>query len=214
VTQGIIDAIAIVLTIMVLSRIAGNNPLFRVAQYLFVGVSLGLAFVVAYHQVLRPAVGTMISGGTNGIMIYGIPLVLGILLLPRITRRQEFSWLANIPLSLVFGVGAALAVGGAIIGTLVPQILDTSNRPLTGNLPEIVGTLVLAVGTIITLSAFYYTVPQESPRSRVVALASMAGHWLLMIAFGFFFASAVQSYMSALTERLGFLLNWVRGITG
>jgi hypothetical protein len=214
VTQAIIDIIAIVLTIMVLSRIAGNNPLFRIAQYLFVGVSLGLAFVVAYHQVLRPAVGSMISGGANGIVLYGIPLLLGILLVPRITRRQEYSWLANIPLALVFGVGAALAVGGAVIGTLVPQILDTSNRPLTGGLGQIVGTLVLAVGTLVTLSAFYYTVPQGIPRSRVVDLAAVAGHWLLMIAFGFFFASAVQSYMSALTDRLGFLLNWVRGITG
>ncbi len=53
-TQTVIDSIAIVVTIMVLSRIFGNNPVFRVAQYLFVGISLGLAFVVAYHQVLRP----------------------------------------------------------------------------------------------------------------------------------------------------------------
>ena len=50
-----------------------------------------------------------------------------------ITRRQEFSWLANIPLALIFGVGAALAAGGAIAGTLAPQILDTSNRSLAGD---------------------------------------------------------------------------------
>jgi hypothetical protein len=47
-----------------------------------------------------------------------------------------------------------------------------------------------------------------------VTLAARSGHWLLMVAFGFFFASAVQSYMSALTERLGFLLTWIRGLTG
>ncbi|HJZ48221.1 MAG TPA: hypothetical protein VKE41_13675 [Roseiflexaceae bacterium] len=207
-TQQVIDIIAIVATIMVLSRIAGNNPLFRVAQYLFVGVSLGLAFVVAYHQVLRPAASGLISGGSNGAILYGTPLFLGLLLLPRITRRQEYSWLANIPLALVFGVGAALAVGGAIVGTLAPQILDTSNRPLAGEPLQIVGALVLAIGTVITLGAFYYTVPAESPRSRLVALVATAGHWLLMIAFGFFFASAVQSYLSALTERLGFLLRF------
>jgi hypothetical protein len=213
VTQAVIDIIAIALTIMVLSRIVGNNPLFRVAQYLFVGVSLGLAFVVAYQQVLRPAV-LAVSQGSSDAIIYGIPLGLGILLLPRITRRQEYSWLANIPLALVFGVGAALAVGGAIVGTLVPQILDTSSRPLTGDPFQIAGALVLAIGTVITLSAFYYTVPQESQRYKIVGLAAIAGHWLLMVAFGFFFASAVQSYMSALTERLGFLLSWIRGFTG
>jgi hypothetical protein len=212
-TPIVINAITIVLTIMVLSRIAGDNPLFRIAQYLFVGISLGLALVVAYHQVLTPMV-PMIAGSTNGAIIYGIPLVLGLLFLPRITRRQELSWLANIPLALVFGVGAALALGGAIIGTLMPQILDTSNRPLTGDRAQVAGALVLALGTVLTLGAFYYTAPAEGPRARVLAPIAAVGHWLLMIAFGFFFASAVQSYMSALTERLSPLIVWLRGLIG
>jgi hypothetical protein len=205
VTPFIVNIIAIVLTIMVLSRIVGDQPLFRLAQYLFVGVSLGLAFVVAYHQVLRPAV-LGIAGGSVGAPIrYGVPLLLGVLLLPRITRRQEFSWLANIPLALVFGVGAALAVGGAIIGTLLPQILDTA-RPLGGDPAALAGVVVLAIGTILTLSTFYYTVPRDRPAGGIVASAALAGHWLLMVAFGFFFASAVQTYLTALTERLSFVI--------
>jgi FtsH-binding integral membrane protein len=210
-TQGIIDVFAVILTVMVLSRIVGDNPLFRVAQYLFVGVSLGLAFVVAYHQVLRPAVGALFAGGPNAPTLYGVPLLLGLLLLPRITRRQEWSWLANIPLALVFGVGAALAVGGAIAGTLTPQILDTA-RPLTGGPAQVVGVVVLALGTVVTLSAFYYTVSRESSVGRAVGLAALGGHWLLMIAFGFFFASALQTYLSALTERLSFLMDWFRAL--
>jgi hypothetical protein len=208
VTQTVVSIIAIVLTIMVLSRIAGDNPLFRLAQYLFVGVSLGLAFVVVFHQVLRPAALT-IASSSDGAVVYGIPLALGLLLLPRITRRQEYSWLANIPLALIFGVGAALALGGAIIGTLVPQILDTSSRPLAGAIPDIVGTVVLALGTVLTLTTFYFTVPRESGGGRLLVGAAAAGHWLLMIAFGFFFASAVQSYLSALTDRLGFVLRFL-----
>jgi hypothetical protein len=212
-TPIVINGIAIVLTIMVLSRIAGDNPLFRIAQYLFVGVSLGLALVVAYHQVLTPMVRT-IGSSTDRAIMYGIPLVLGVLFLPRITRRQEISWLANIPLALIFGVGAALALGGAIIGTLMPQILDTSNRPLTGDGPQIAGAIVLALGTVLTLGSFYYTAPAEGPRARILAPIAAVGHWLLMIAFGFFFASAVQSYMSALIDRLGPLIVWVRGLIG
>lgn len=208
-TQAIVDLIAVILTIMVLSRIVGDNPLFRVAQYLFVGVSLGLAFVVAYHQVLRPAVNSLTSSGTNT-TLYGVPLLLGLLLLPRITRRQEYSWLANIPLALIFGVGSALAVGGAIAGTLLPQILDTA-RPLNGDPVQTIGVIVLALGTVVTLSTFYYTVPKDSPAGRLVAISALIGHWLLMIAFGFFFASALQTYLSALTERLSFLLQWVQG---
>jgi hypothetical protein len=54
-----------------------------------------------------------------------VPLVLGLLLFTRI-GGQRFSWLANIPLALLFGVGGALAVGGALVGTLGPQLLDTA----------------------------------------------------------------------------------------
>jgi hypothetical protein len=212
-TRGLIDIIAVILTFMVLSRIVGDNPLFRVAQYLFVGVSLGLAFVVAYHQVLRPAVGALVRAEPGAVAIYGVPLLLGLLLVPRITRRQEWSWLANIPLALVFGVGAALAVGGAIAGTLAPQILDTA-RPLSGGPAQVAGVVVLALGTVVTLGAFYYTVPREQGAGRLVGLAALVGHWLLMIAFGFFFADALRSYLTALTERLSFLLDWLRALMG
>lgn len=204
-TQLVINIIAVVLTIMVLSRIVGDNPLFRVAQYLFVGVSLGLAFVISYHQVLRPAAFGLASGGNDQLVLYGVPLVLGVLLLTRITPRQRLSWLANIPLAIIFGVGTALAIGGAIAGTLLPQVLDTS-RPLQGGIAQVVGIIVLAIGTVVTLSAFYYTVPRERQGGQYVAFAAVAGHWLLMIAFGFFFAGAVQSYMSALIERLQFII--------
>jgi hypothetical protein len=46
-----------------------------------------------------------------------------------------------------------------------------------------------------------------------VALSATAGHWLLMIAFGFFFAGAVQSYLSALNERLDFVIRFF-GLAG
>ena len=211
-TQGLINVFAVILTFMVLSRIVGDNPLFRIAQYLFVGVSLGLAFVVAYHQVLRPAVRAIVNGEPQASAIYGVPLLVGLLLLPRITRRQEWSWLANIPLALIFGVGAALAAGGAIAGTLAPQILDTANRPLSGGPAQVAGVIVLALGTVVTLSAFYYTVPREGGMGRLVEVAALIGHWLLMIAFGFFFADALRSYLTALTERLSFLLDWFRNL--
>lgn len=212
-TTLVVNLIAIVLTIMVLSRIVGDNPLFRAAQYIFVGVSLGIAFVVAYHEVLSPAVEDLVAGDASASLLYAPPLVLGLLLLPRITRRQGWSWLANIPLALVFGVGSALAVGGAVAGTLIPQIADSA-RIRGGGIDQLIGTIVLALGTVVTLSAFYYTVPREGRSGGLVRGAAAIGHWLLMIAFGFFFASAVQTYISALTERLSFMLNVVVNLAG
>ncbi|NOK59716.1 MAG: hypothetical protein GFH27_549285n240 [Chloroflexi bacterium AL-W] len=209
---AIVTGVSVILTIMVLSRIAGDLPVLRVihrvAQYLFVGVSLGLAFVITYHQVVFPSVRQLSSGESSALLIYGVPFLLGMLLLPRLSNRQAVSWLANIPLALVFGVGAALAIGGAVIGTLSPQILDIARRPLEGDPATMAGVVVLALGTVATLCTFYYTVPREDTSvGRLIAVAALIGHWLLMIAFGFFFASAIQTYMSALIERLQFLLS-------
>jgi hypothetical protein len=207
-TQAVANVLAAILTIAVLSRVVGNNPLFRAAQYLFVGVSLGLAFVIAYHQVLRPAAIGIAGGAPAALVLYGIPVILGIFFLPRAVGGQTFSWLANFPLAIIFGVGAALSVSGAIVGTLLPQILDSA-RPLGGDAATLIGTIVLTVATIVILAGFYYTVPPTSPMARVVAVCSAGGHWLLMIAFGFFFAGALQTYLSALTERLQFLMTFL-----
>jgi hypothetical protein len=212
VTDVAVNIFAIILSIAVLSRIVADNPLFRAAQYIFVGVSLGLAFVVAFHQVLKPTALALMSGSTDSLLLYGIPVLLGLFLIPRAVGGQELSWLANIPLALIFGVGSALAISGAILGTLLPQILLTA-QPLSADPMLALGSLVLTIATILVLTRFYYSVPQQAGGKRVLALVGAIGHWILMIAFGFFFAGALQTYLSALTERLLFILGFF-GLAG
>lgn len=208
-TDVFLRVVAVILTLFVLSRILGDNPLFRIAQYLFVGVALGYAFVVLYHQVLWPAVAQLTMGDAAElpVSLRLVPFVLGVLLIPRITGRQSLSWLANIPLAVLFGVGAALALGGVIVGTIRLQLIDTV-RPLGGDLMEIIGAVLLVIGVILTLSYFYFTVPRDTGSGRVVAAGAQLGRWVLIVAFGFFFAGALRTYLIALIERLNFLINW------
>ena len=46
--------ISLALTVMVLSYILGDNPLFKIAEHIFVGASVGYAILVAWHLVIRP----------------------------------------------------------------------------------------------------------------------------------------------------------------
>jgi hypothetical protein len=207
--------VAVILTLLVFSRLLGDNPAFRVAQYLFVGVSLGYAFVVVYHQVLRPNALALLASSTDPTLL-GLrlaPWLLGLLLLTRLTRRQNLSWLANLPLALLFGVGTALAIGGALVGTLTPQLLDTA-RPLAGDPMQVVGAVLLVLGVILTLCYFYFTVPRETAGGRVVAVGAAMGRWLLMVAFGFFLAGSLLTYLTALNARLEFILSWLRAPLG
>ncbi|EFO79354.1 hypothetical protein OSCT_2792 [Oscillochloris trichoides DG-6] len=207
--------VGVVLTLIVFSRLLGDNPAFRTVQYLFVGASLGYAFVVVYHQVLRPNAVAMILG-LNDLPTLGgliLPFLLGILLLARMVARQQISWVANIPLALVFGVGAALALGGALVGTLAPQIQDTA-RPISNDPFHAIGAVLLVLGVVLSLSYFYFTVPRETPRGAIVQTSARIGRWFLLIAFGFFLAGSLLTYITALNERLAFIVGWVRGLFG
>jgi hypothetical protein len=203
--------IAVAMTLLVLSRIFGDNMAFRAVQYLFVGISLGYAFVVVYHQVLRPAVlGMLLDTGNPARMTLRIaPFVLGLLLFTRASRHQSISWLANIPLGLIFGIAAALAVAGATAGTLLPQLLDTA-RPVTSDIQQMIGSILLVIGVVLTLCTFYFTVPRETSGGRIIALGAQAGRWLLMIAFGFFLAGSLLTYLTALDDRLRFVVDFLR----
>lgn len=208
-TQIIIDLIAVILTLMVFSRIIGDNPLFRIAQYLFVGVSLGYACVVVYHQVIRIALVQIVRDGD---FLLVVPFALGLLLLPRLLGRQQLSWLANIPLGMIFGIGAAIALSGTLVGTLLPQVVDTTRISTRGSMLDIVGSVLLAIGVILVLSYFYFTRPEKAALLRVSEMSAQTGRWLLMVSFGFFLAGALITYLTALSDRLEFLVSWVQNV--
>src|SRR5512135_1074058 len=114
------SAVAFLLTVMVLSYLIGDNPAFRVAVHLFVGVAAGYAAAVAWWQVLWPdLLAPLLTGSPETRVALVIPLVLSGLLLmkawPPLTR------LGMPALGFLVGAAAAVAVGGAVQGTILPQ---------------------------------------------------------------------------------------------
>ncbi|HSV86097.1 MAG TPA: hypothetical protein VLH85_05950, partial [Levilinea sp.] len=104
--------VGFVLTLMVFSYLFGDNPLFRLATYLFVGVSAGFSAVMVIYHVLMPRLLFPFLEGSFGLQagLVIVPLVLGLLLVmklsPRLTRAGE------IPMAYLVGVGAAVIIGG------------------------------------------------------------------------------------------------------
>ncbi len=205
--------IAALLTLIVLSRIFGDSPIFRAAQYLFVGVSLGYVFVVLYHQALLPSTERMllsiVRGDLPAALIQAVPFILMLLLIPRIAGPLRLSWLANFPLGLIFGVGVGLSLVGALIGTIIPQVLATITVP-AGNLAALIGAVVLLIGMIFTLNAFFFTTTDDSSSGRFIRASGRIGRGILLITFGFFLAGALVTYLTALNERFNFLVGFFR----
>ena len=69
--------VAAFLTLMVLSYLFGNNPFFRLAQYLFIGVAAGYAVVLAWNQVLWPRL-QLLFWDPLTYWYYGVFFVLGL----------------------------------------------------------------------------------------------------------------------------------------
>jgi hypothetical protein len=160
--------IAFVLTLMVYRYLGKDIPflyaIYRVAAYVFVGGALGYGTIVAWHSVLSPRLLLRLESGQWWFLV---PLVLCLLLLSKVKR--SWSPAGNITLAFLFGVGAALAVGGGLIGTLLPQVQAgfVSLNPahyegtaiLEGGLPLIYvsNAVLVTIGTISTLLFFTFT---------------------------------------------------------
>jgi hypothetical protein len=118
--------------------------------------------------------------------------------------------------AFLFGVGAALAIGGALVGSFLPQIQASwvSVLPSSAGGAQAAGNnILLALGTIGTLSYFYFTMGvRRSATSAVVRVSSAVGRWVLLITLGASFGNRVMAYVSLLVERLYFLLGTWLGL--
>ncbi len=203
--------VGVFLTLLVFSYLLGDTPLFRLAQAIFVGVAAGYAMTVAVYQVLWPKLVQPLVVDANGNWIFFVPLVLGVLLFAKL--RATWSPLGNLPIAFLFGVGGALAIGGALSGTLVPQLGATmvSLSPAQG-LDVLVNNLLLVLGTLGAFLSFRFIVP--APDSRWRALDTLArgwgriGRWFIFSAFGAIFAGVAVSRFAILIDRLYYLITF------
>jgi len=203
--------VAAVLTLMVYSYLIADNPLFRLAEHLLIGTSLGYAVLVVLQRFLLPTLSTAFSpsAGVNPVTrtMTGFGILWGILLWFWLSRPAR--WVASWPLAIVFGVGSALAIGGALMGTLIPQVGATL-LPLRGR--AVLDNLITVVIVLAGLAYFFFTMRRDRPLGKAVHGVARFGRWSLMVALGAFLGARVVSLLNALVERLQFLGQWLRMI--
>jgi len=206
--------VGLVITLLVFSYLIGDNPLYRFALHVFVGASIAYAVVVAWHAILRPLLLDWVLSGN--VLLGLVPFLLGGLLLARGVR--SLSWLGSLSIALLLGVGAAVAVGGALVGTLLPQAgaamrslspLSYPDDPLNGPLDG----LLIVVGTVTSLMVFTFTL-RRGMSGRLIALGTRLGRFFLFISFGAVFAGVLIASVSVLVERLQFIIETVERLAG
>lgn len=199
-----------ILTLMVFSYLLGDNFLYRLAVYVFVGLAAGYISIVTVESALIPWFETTVGSGEPASIGLGlIPVLFGVLLLFHSSSR--LGGIGNLGLAFLVGVGAAVAVVGAVSGTLIPLTVDTADASGRG----VFDALVLLLGVASTLIYFQYIarrLPNGQVRQyRAVKLVSTVGQGFIMVTLGALYATAILTSLTIFSERLSFLLEPILG---
>lgn len=210
--------VALVLTVAVLSQLAGDNGLLRLAQSLMVGTTGGYILALVWRTVILPRALLLFQAPAQ-YWYYAFFFILGILLLGRGLRKTTA--LASLPLGILFGIGAALVLGGALAGTVIP-LVRSLYTPFSSNThgtefplwSVLVNAGLVVIGTLAVLGMFHITLPRHGlSRFLVIAwtgLGKTLGQGLVMITLGALYAGAVVSFYTLLSSRLLFLYEAIR----
>jgi len=208
-TAGLV--VGAVLTLLIFSYLLGDNPLYRLALHLFVGALVGYSFGVVVRDVL---LGMLLGQWLADPQAMLAPLVLGLLLLFKGFPRVAY--VGNIAVAFLVGVGAAVALSGALLGTLIPQVGATGRAMSLPSLLSfragLLDGLLIVVGTVCTLMASTFAAQKQRGLAgawgQIVRLAAGIGRVFLIVALAVAFAGAVTASLSIFIGRLQYLIGF------
>ncbi|MCL4871645.1 MAG: hypothetical protein KJ063_22025 [Anaerolineae bacterium] len=190
--------IGLLITLLVYSYLLGDNPLYRLAVHLLVGVTAGFTTLVVIRQVLWPVIAQLLDNPADPTaLLWLVPLLLAFLLLFKAVPR--LAWIGNSTLAVLVGIGASVALVGTITGTLWPQIAAATQPSALGA----IGAVLTALFTICTLFMFQWTGRHaQSPPIWQRTIWGI-GQLVLTVTFAALFAGAVSSSLALLSYQLG-----------
>jgi hypothetical protein len=204
--------VAVGLTLFIFTFLYEDNPLFKLAEHLYVGISVGYTIVKAYDTVVvRLVYEPMVKQGDLTLLF---PLAIGTLMLARYIPK--IAWLSRIAFAFVVGVGSGLAIPRIISSYILKQVEDTV-RPLVsrvdGQLTFVwdmsaptsnLNAIIVLIGVVTVLFYFFFSIEHTG----LVRTAARTGVIFLMIAFGAAFGYTVMARMSLLIGRIGDLIEF------
>lgn len=155
-TFGLMAAVA--MTFAVYSFLYKDNPFFRVAENLFVGLGLGVTFYISwfqffkpdiYDRLVRPAFDPAVSIPGSDLWLI-IPILLGVLLLTRIS--PTYGWVSRYPIAFLVGYGAGFSIQPTFHSLILKQIEKTM-VPI--EMPWVAWALCALIAAAMTAGMWY-----------------------------------------------------------
>jgi hypothetical protein len=194
--------VAALVTIGVWSYFVGGRRVFQLAQYLLAGLLTGYLALISIREVLVPQLVVPLARDPVGEPLLWLA---ALLCLGLVAGRWLPPAVPAIPIALLVAATAAFALGGAVVGTLLPQLGATIVVP--GSSPgDLVSAGVGAAVTVLVLFGFLH----GTRRGRISGAVASTGRWLMVAGLGGWIGFLLVSRLAVLLERIGFLLgDWL-----
>jgi hypothetical protein len=192
------------ITLAIFSFLYRDNPMYKMAEHIAVGISVGFIVVVYYNNVFKPKVWDNILH--KGQYDYLIPLILGIILFTRFLPKH--GWMSRYAIAFYIGTSSGLSIAPTLEARVLQQMEGTVRSLVTvvpGNtlatLAGSFGAIFLIVGTLACLIFFLFSVEHRGGVGRVAYF----GRLCIMAGFGASFGFTVMARVSLLIGRIHFL---------
>jgi len=199
--------LAALLTLGIMSFLYKDNLYYKICEAIFIGISAGLWFITYFWDSLYRIAWIGVVHEGRYVLLGGV--VLGVMMLMRLFGK--IGWIARWPLAFIVGATAGLKMMVYFTTNAMAQIHGTVNDTMAAfggsGLYDVVGRIVILIGTVTGLVYFYFSKEHKGLFGGVAKV----GTWFLMITFGASFGYTVMSRMSLLLGRIDFLLtDWLK----
>ena len=189
-------------TLALFSFMYKDNPVYRVAEHIFAGLTAGYQVGLIWDTIIIQQVWDPMLAGSWWLFIPG---VLGILMFTRLSSK--LSWMSRTSLAFVMGTTAGIFLISELHGRVLPQMQDTMVS-LSGEdgFATTLLSIIVVVGVLSTLIYFYFS----KQHTGALGVSAKVGIWFIMISFGAHFGYTVMGRVSLLIGRVQFLIeDWI-----
>jgi len=215
------------LTLATFSFLYKDNPFYKLAEHLVVGVSAGYFVIILWHNGLQPNLFSRLDDGNFYLLWlnssrpwYIIPAILGAMMWTRFSKK--WSWVSRWPIAMYLGIATGLSIPLEMRNRVNMQLYSTmravnwDNFFGNGFLDPTSGYsgLIIFLGVLATLFYFFFSKEHTGLFKGVARF----GIWILMIGFGTSFGYTVMARISLFIQRIQVLgdytkLSW-SGVSG
>lgn len=198
--------IAAILTLAIFSFLYKDNPVYKFAEHLLVGVSAGYyltqyTFSAVYKKLIVP-----VFLNQDWVLIFGG--ILGATMFLRLNRRTE--WVSRYAIAFYVVAWAGYVIPSILQARVLVQMRGTVPQ-LAGSFFSVFNSWFVLLGVLCILVYFYFSIEHKGAVNTV----SRVGILVLMLGFGASFGYTIMGRITLLIGRVQFLLgDWLGTLPG